>query len=208
MHVGYARVSTKDQTVDWQVDALTQAGCTKVYTEVISGTCAERPVLEQLLETLRAGDVLVIWKLDRLGRSLTHLLAIVTALITRQIGLKSLNDPIDTTTPQGRLIFNLFASLAEFEREVMRERTQAGLSAARARGRLGGRPKGLPHKAEATAYAAETLYREGRLSAQDIADKLHISKTTLYAYLRARGVLIGTSRGQPGTPHTTPVQGT
>lgn len=205
MHVGYARVSTKDQTVDLQVDALTQAGCTKVYTEVISGASAERPVLKQLLETLRAGDVLVIWKLDRLGRSLTHLLAIVTALMTRQIGLKSLHDPIDTTTPQGRLIFNVFASLAEFEREVMRERTQAGLSAARARGRLGGRPKGLPHKAEATAYAAETLYREGRLRAQDIADKLHISKTTLYAYLRARGVPIGTSRGQPGTPHTTPV---
>jgi DNA invertase Pin-like site-specific DNA recombinase len=205
MHVGYARVSTKDQTIDLQVDALTRAGCTKVYTEVISGARAERPVLEQLLETLRAGDVLVIWKLDRLGRSLTHLLAIVTALITRQIGLKSLNDPIDTTTPQGRLIFNLFASLAEFEREVIRERTQAGLSAARARGRLGGRPKGLPHKAEGTAYAAETLYREGRLSAQDIADKLHISKTTLYAYLRARGVPIGTSRGQPGTPHNIPV---
>jgi DNA invertase Pin-like site-specific DNA recombinase len=181
MHVGYARVSTKDQTIDLQVDALTQAGCTNVYTEVISGARAERPILAQLFETLRAGDVLVIWKLDRLGRSLTHLLEIVTALMTRQIGLKSLNDPIDTTTPQGRLIFNLFASLAEFEREVMRERTQAGLSAARARGRMGGRPKGIPHKAEATAYAAETLYREGRLSAQDIADKLHISKTTLLA---------------------------
>ena len=205
MHVGYARVSTKDQTVDLQVDALTQAGCTNVYTEVISGARADRPILAQVLEMLRAGDVLVIWKLDRLGRSLTHLLAIVTDLITRQIGLKSLNDPIDTTTPQGRLIFNLFASLAEFEREVIRERTQAGLSAARARGRLGGRPKGLPHKAEATAYAAETLYQEGRLSAQDIADKLHISKTTLYAYLRARGGPIGTSRANPGTPHTTPV---
>ena len=203
MHVGYARVSTKDQTVDLQVDALTQAGCTKVYTEVISGARADRPILAQVLETLRAGDVLVIWKLDRLGRSLTHLLEIVTALMARQIGLKSLNDPIDTTTPQGRLIFNLFASLAEFEREVMRERTQAGLSAARARGRLGGRPKGIPRKAEATAYAAETLYREGRLSAQDIADKLHISKSTLYAYLHARSVPIGASRGQPGPPPTT-----
>jgi DNA invertase Pin-like site-specific DNA recombinase len=208
MHVGYARISTKDQTVDLQVDALTQVGCTKVYTEVISGARVERPVLEQLLETMRAGDVLVIWKLDRFGRSLTHLLAIVTDLITRQVGLKSLNDPIDTTTPQGRLIFNLFASLAEFEREVIRERIQAGLSAARARWRLGGRPKGLPRRAEATAYAAETLYREGRLSAQDIADKLHISKSTLYAYLRARGVPIGTSRGQPGTPHNIPVEGT
>jgi DNA invertase Pin-like site-specific DNA recombinase len=203
MHVGYARVSTREQTIDLQVDALTQAGCTNVYTEVISGVRADRPILAQVLEMVRAGDVLVIWKLDRLGRSLTHLLTIVTDLMTRQVGLKSLNDPIDTTTPQGRLIFNLFASLAEFEREVIRERTQAGLSAARARGRLGGRPKGLPRKAEATAYAAETLYREGRLSAQDIANKLHISKSTLYAYLRARGVPIGTARGQPGTPPTT-----
>jgi DNA invertase Pin-like site-specific DNA recombinase len=206
MHVGYARVSTREQTINLQVDALTQAGCTKVYTEVISGARADRPILAQVLEMLRAGDVLVIWKLDRLGRSFTHLLTIVTDLMTRQVGLKSLNDPIDTTTPQGRLILNLFASLAEFEREVIRERTQAGLSAARARGRRGGRPKGLPRKAEATAYAAETLYREGRLSAQEIADKLHISKSTLYAYLRARGVPIGTSRGHPGTPPpTTPV---
>jgi DNA invertase Pin-like site-specific DNA recombinase len=205
MHVGYARVSTKEQTIDLQVDALTQAGCTNVYTEVISGARADRPILAQVLEMLRAGDVLVIWKLDRLGRSLTHLLTIVTDLMTRQVGLKSLNDPLDTTTPQGRLIFNLFASLAEFEREVIRERTQAGLSAARARGRLGGRPKGLPRKAEATAYAAETLYREGRLSAQDIADKLHISKSTLYAYLRARGVPIGTARHQPTPPTTTPL---
>jgi DNA invertase Pin-like site-specific DNA recombinase len=203
MHVGYARVSTRESTIDLQVDALTQAGYTKVYTEVISGARAEGPILAQVLEMLRASDVLVIWKLDRLGRSLTHLLTIVTDLMTRQVGLKSLHDPIDTTTPQGRLIFNLFASLAEFEREVIRERTRAGLSAARARGRRGGRPKGLPRKAEATAYAAETLYREGRLSAQDIADKLHISKSTLYAYLRARGVPIGTSRGQSGTPPTT-----
>jgi DNA invertase Pin-like site-specific DNA recombinase len=205
MHIGYARVSTKDQTLDLQVDALTQAGCTKVYTEVISGARAERPVLAQLLDSLRAGDVLVIWKLDRLGRTLKHLLEIVTALMTRQVGLKSLNDPIDTTTPQGRLVFSLFASLAEFEREVIRERTQAGLSAARARGRKGGRPKGLPRKAESTAYAAETLYREGQLSVQDIADKLHISKSTLYAYLRARGVPIGTARNLPSTPHTIPI---
>jgi DNA invertase Pin-like site-specific DNA recombinase len=197
MHVGYARVSTREQTIDLQVDALTQAGCTKVYTEVISGARAERPILAQVLEMLRAGDVLVIWKLDRLGRSLTHLLTIVTDLMTRQVGLKSLNDPIDTTTPQGRLIFNLFASLAEFEREVIRERTQAGLSAARARGRLGGRPKGLPRKAEATAYAAETLYREGRLSTQDIADKLHISKSTLMP-ICARAVC------RSGPPATSP----
>jgi DNA invertase Pin-like site-specific DNA recombinase len=149
-----------------------------------------------VLETLRTGDVLVIWKRDRLGRSLTHLLAIVTDLMTRQVGLKSLNDPIDTATPQGRLIVNLFASLAEFEREVVRERTQAGLSAARARGRTGGRPKGIPWKAEATAYAAETLYREGRLSAQGIADSCTSPRAPCMP-ICARGVPIGTPRGQP-----------
>ena len=130
MKIGYARVSTRDQKADLQVDALKQAG--------------------------------VIWKLDRLGRSLKHLVELVGELAERKVGLQSLNDPIDTTHAQGRLVFNLFASLAEFERELIRERTQAGLSAARARGRIGGRPKGLPAKAEATAMAAETLYREGR----------------------------------------------
>jgi DNA invertase Pin-like site-specific DNA recombinase len=133
MKAGYARVSTKEQTVDLQVDALKKAGCTTVYTEIMSGTRAERPILGKLLENLRTGDVLVVWKLDRLGRSLKHLIEVVNELMTRKIGLKSLNDPIDTTTPQGRLTFNLFASLAEFERDVIRERTQAGLSAARSR---------------------------------------------------------------------------
>jgi DNA invertase Pin-like site-specific DNA recombinase len=191
MKAGYARVSTKDQTVDLQVDALKKAGCTKVYTEVMSGTHAERPILSKLLENLRTGDVLVIWKLDRLGRSLKHLIEVANELMTRKIGLKSLNDPIDTTTPQGRLTFNLFASLAEFERDVIRERTHAGLSAARARGRKGGRPKGVPSNAESTACAAETLYREGKLSSQEIAGKLQISKSTLYSYLRHRRVPIG-----------------
>jgi DNA invertase Pin-like site-specific DNA recombinase len=194
MNLGYARVSTKDQAVDLQVDALTQAGCAKVYTEVISGARAHRPVLEGLLERLRAGDVLVIWKLDRLGRSLPHLIELMNGLTARKVGLKSLNDPLDTTTSHGRLILNLFASLAEFERDLLRERTQAGLSAARARGRKGGRPKGIPRAAQSTAYVAETLYREGQLSACQIAEKLHISKSTLYAYLRHRGVAIGTYR--------------
>jgi len=194
MKAGYARVSTKDQTVDLQVDALKKAGCAKVYTEVMNGSRAERPILSKVLEHLRAGDVLVIWKLDRLGRSLKHLIEVVNELMTRKIGLKSLNDPIDTTTPQGRLIFNLFASLSEFERDVIRERTQAGLSAARARGRNGGRPKGLPSRAEPTACAAETLYREGKLSTREIAARLQISKSTLYSYLRHRGVPIGVYR--------------
>ena len=130
---------------------------------------------------------------DRLGRSLAHLVETVNSLAARGIGLKSLNDPIDTSTSQGRLVFNLFASLAEFERDLIRERTQAGISAARARGRKGGRPKGLPSKALSTASAAETLYREGKLTAQQIADQLHISKSTLYSYLRHRGVPVGTS---------------
>ncbi len=144
-----------------------------------------------MLVHVRPGDTVVIWKLDRLGRSLKHLVELVGELAERKVGLQSLNDPIDTTHAQGRLVFNLFASLAEFERELIRERTQAGLSAARSRGRIGGRPKGLPAKAEATAMAAETLYREGRLSVSAIGEKLHISKSTLYSYLRYRGVEIG-----------------
>ena len=191
MKAGYARVSTKDQGIDLQVDALKKAGCTEVYTEVMSGTRAERPILSKLLENLRTGDVLVIWKLDRLGRSLKDLIEVVNELMTRKIDLKSLNDPIDTTTSQGQLTFNLFASLAEFERDVIRERTQTGLSAARARGPKGGRPKGVPSSAESTACAAETLYREGKLSSREIAGKLQISKSTLYSYLRHRRVPIG-----------------
>lgn len=190
MKIGYVRVSTKEQSFDLQIDALQQAGCEKLYREVVSGARTERPGLDQVVDRLRAGDVLVIWKLDRLGRSLKHLVELVNTLRERGIGLQSLNDPIDTTTPQGRLSFNLFASLAEFERDLIRERTQAGLSAARARGRNGGRPKGLSAQAEATACAAETLYRERQLSVRQIAARLSIAKSTLYAYLRHRGVPI------------------
>lgn len=192
MKIGYARVSTRDQKADLQVDALKQAGCERIYQDIASGAKSARPELDKLLAHVRPGDAVVIWKLDRLGRSLKHLVELVGELAERKVGLQSLNDPIDTTHAQGRLVFNLFASLAEFERELIRERTQAGLSAARARGRIGGRPKGLPAKAEATAMAAETLYREGRLSVSAIGEKLHISKSTLYCYLRHRGVDIGT----------------
>ena len=190
MKIGYARVSTKDQNFGLQIDALQKAGCEKLYREVVSGARTERPVLDRVVDSLRTGDVLVIWKLDRLGRLLKHLVELVNTLRERGVGLQSLNDPIDTTTPQGRLSFNLFASLAEFERDLIRERTQAGLSAARARGRNGGRPKGLSAQAEATACAAETLYLERKLSVRQVADRLGISKSTLYAYLRYRGVAI------------------
>lgn len=191
MKIGYARVSTRDQKADLQVDALKAAGCERIYQDVASGAKTARPALDELLGQLRAGDVLVIWKLDRMGRSLKHLVELVGSLVERKVGLLSLNDPIDTTNAQGRFVFNLFASLAEFERELIRERTSAGLTAARARGRVGGRPKGLSPQAEATALAAETLYRERKLSVAAIAQKLHVSKSTLYSYLRHRGVEVG-----------------
>lgn len=194
MRIGYARVSTKDQSLDLQVDALKDAGCEQVFQEVASGANTARPALDDLLSRLRAGDVLVIWKLDRLGRSLKHLVMLTADLLERDIGLISLNDPIDTTTPQGRLVFNIFASLAEFERELIRERTRAGLKAARARGRKGGRPKGLSKEAKQKAMAAETLYREGQLTVREICDQLGISKPTLYAYLDHRNVETGSGR--------------
>ncbi len=199
MDIGYARVSTREQNLDLQVDALRSAGCGKIYQEVVSGAKADRPVLDALLGDLRQGDVLVIWKLDRLGRSLRHLVELATALLEKGVGLKSINDPIDTTTSSGRLTFNLFACLSEFERDLIRERTQAGLTAARARGRLGGRPKGLSPEAQKTAWAAETLYRERSLSVREIADKLGIAKSTLYEYLRHRGVPISPQRSAKAT---------
>jgi DNA invertase Pin-like site-specific DNA recombinase len=191
MKLGYARVSTKDQHLELQIDALTKAGGEKIYQDIASGARTERPALNEMINNLRPGDVLVIWKLDRLGRSLNHLIGLVNDLMKKNIGLQSLHDPIDTTTAQGRLSFNLFASLAEFERDLIRERTQTGLSAARARGRNGGRPKGIPQKAEATACAAETLYKEGWLSVNEISEKLGIAKSTLYAFLRHRGITLG-----------------
>ena len=196
MKIGYARVSTRDQSFDLQTDALEQAGCEQIYQEVVSGVKSQRKVLDNLLQSIRPGDVLVVWKLDRLGRSLRHLVELVNDLVSRGVGLQSLNDPIDTTTSQGRLVFNLFACLAEFERDLLMERTQAGLKAARARGRKGGRPKGIPKGSLPTAIAAETLYREGRLSVKQISEKLGISKSTLYKYLRYREVPIGPYRSQ------------
>lgn len=188
MIIGYARVSTKDQNLDLQLDALQKEKCDRVYKEVISGAKSERPILQDMLTQVRPGDVIVIWKLDRLGRSLRNLVDIVGQLIKQEVGLRSLNDNIDTTTPQGRLTFNIFASLAEFERDLISERTKAGLESARARGRLGGKPKGLSKEAEATACAAETLYKEGKLSVNQISKQLGIAKNTLYKYLRHRNV--------------------
>ena len=138
--LGYARVSTAGQQPQLQVDALDRAGCYRVFTETASGARTDRPTLEQVLDQLRPGDTLVAWKLDRLGRSLRHLVDTVTSLAERGVGFRSLQEAIDTTTPGGKLVFHVFAALAEFERDLIRERTAAGLAAARARGRHGGRP--------------------------------------------------------------------
>ena len=142
MRIGYARVSTSDQKLDLQMDALRDAGCDRLFTDMISGAKTARPGLEQTLTACRQGDTLVVWKLDRLGRSLPHLVQTVHDLGQRGVGFQSLQENIDTTSSNGRLVFNLFATLAEFERDVIRERTRAGLTAARARGRKGGRPRG------------------------------------------------------------------
>ena len=153
MLIGYARVSTSDQRLDLQQDALRGAGCERIFTDIVSGAKTERLGLTAALDACRAGDILVVWKLDRLGRSLAHLVATVEDLAGRSVGFRSLQEQLDTTTAGGKLIFHLFASLAEFERDLIRERTHAGLTAARARGRNGGRPKGVDEKKRKAAVA-------------------------------------------------------
>ena len=180
MRIGYARVSTLEQNLDLQEDALKAAGCEKVYTDKTGGTKAERPGLERALADLRPGDRLVVWKLDRLGRSLRHLIETVTDLSDRGVGFQSLQEAIDTTTSGGKLIFHVFGALAEFERDIIRERTLAGLAAARARGRKGGRPRHLDDKKK---RHAAMLHSDPTNSVKDICRTLGISKATLYRYL-------------------------
>jgi len=191
MKIGYARVSTTDQNLDLQLSALMFAGCEKIFQEKISGTKTDRPELQKMLEQLREGDEVVVWKLDRLGRSLSHLIQLVTGFSDKGVSFSSVQDKIDTGSPAGKLIFHIFCSLAEFEREQTLERTMAGLKEARSQGRTGGRPKGLSKEAEKTARVAESLYRERQYSIEEIARQLSLSKVTLYKYLRTRGIQIG-----------------
>jgi DNA invertase Pin-like site-specific DNA recombinase len=180
MLIGYARVSTYDQTLNLQQDALTKAGCSKIFTDTASGAKAERKGLEEAFSYIRAGDTLVVWRLDRLGRSLRDLIATMTSLEERRIGFKSLTENIDTTTSGGKLIFHIFGALAEFERNLIRERTQAGLTAAHARGKKGGRPRALTAR---QLGIAQDLY-EKRHPIADICRTLKISRATLYRSLK------------------------
>ena len=185
MLVGYARVSTHEQTLALQQDALQQAGCERVFTDTISGTkwtAPERVGLTEALTFMRPGDTLVVWKLDRLGRSLQHLIETMTLLQERGIGFRSLTEQIDTTSSGGKLIFHVFGALAEFEHDLIRERTQAGLQAARARGRQGGRPRRLDAKKLKLLHA---LHADKSNSVADILRTLQISKSTFYRYLKA-----------------------
>ncbi|WP_374091084.1 recombinase family protein [Methylomicrobium lacus] len=180
MLVGYARVSTQDQNPDLQLDALKVAGCEKMFVEKASGAQRDRPELLAALDYLRAGDCLVVWKLDRLARSLKQLIETVELLESRSIGLRSLTEAIDTTTAGGKLVFHVFGALAEFERSIIRERTKAGLEAARARGKKGGRPPALVAKDLA---AAKAMLSDPEITMEEVAKRLRVAPSTLYRHL-------------------------
>lgn len=179
--LGYARVSTTDQDARLQLDALTTAGCYRIFTDTASGAFESRPELEKLLDQIRPGDTLVVWRLDRLGRSIRHLINHMDALQQQGIEFKSLQENIDTSSSGGRLVFNIFASLAEFERDLIRERTNAGLVAARARGRTGGRPSSLSRDKLRTA---KRLYEQKDMTVAQIGEVLGVSRSTVYRALK------------------------
>lgn len=181
MMIGYARVSTQGQHDTLQTDALKAAGCHRIYTDHASGARASRPELDRMLEALREGDIVVVWKLDRLGRSVQNLVDLMSRFQRVGVGFRSLTEQMDTTTPGGILIFNLFAALAQFERDLIKERTNAGLQAARARGRTGGRPKSLT----STDVAMITqLYNAKTITVKEIATRFGVSRSTIYKALQ------------------------
>jgi DNA invertase Pin-like site-specific DNA recombinase len=180
--IGYARISTGDQNLQSQIDELESSNCVHVFSDIVSGAKSERPGLNECLTTLREGDTLVVWRLDRLGRSMSHLVSIIYDLKSKGIGFKSLHDGvIDTTSASGELVFNIFAALAQFERELIRERTRSGLSAARSRGIVGGR-KPLPPD-DPKVLSAKKLHADKNMKINDICKTLNISRATLYRYI-------------------------
>jgi DNA invertase Pin-like site-specific DNA recombinase len=182
MLIGYARVSTVDQNLGLQRNALTEAGCTRLFTEQLSGAVTDRPELQQALQFARSGDTLVVWKLDRLARSVKQLIDTVEKLRTRGIGFRSLTEALDTTTAQGRLVFHMFSALAEFERSLILERTRAGLAAARRRGLTGGRP---PKLSAEDIEVAKTMLANPDIGVTNIAHRLGVSPATLYRHIPA-----------------------
>jgi DNA invertase Pin-like site-specific DNA recombinase len=179
MKIGYIRVSTQEQNLNLQRDALQKAGCSRIFEDTMSGTIDARPGLQQALAFARAGDTIVVWRLDRLGRSLRHLIDVAADLEKRGIGLCSLTESIDTSSAGGRLIFNIFGSLAEFERCLIRDRTLAGLAAARARGRVGGRPSAFD---ERKLSLAKMMLKENT-PVRDICEALGVSRSSFYRNL-------------------------
>jgi DNA invertase Pin-like site-specific DNA recombinase len=182
--IGYARVSTRGQDLALQLEELTACGCARIFQDVGSGTIRRRPQLDACLEYLRPGDTLVVWRLDRLGRSLRHLIEVVAGLETAGVAFRSLRESMDTRTAAGRLQLHMFGALAEFERELIRERSQAGREVARAAGRLGGRPRKMTDEKRETALA---MRERGDMTMSQIARALEVGRTTLYAYLEPIG---------------------
>jgi DNA invertase Pin-like site-specific DNA recombinase len=180
MLIGYARISTNEQNLNLQTDALTKAGCEKIFTDTASGAKSDRTGLTEAINFMRKGDTLCVWKLDRLGRSLKHLIETVLALQALGKGFCSLQENIDTTTSGGKLFFHIFGALAEFERDIIRERTRAGLASARSRGRLGGRPSIMNSK---KLKMATSLYADGETQVGEICETLGISRATFYRHL-------------------------
>src|SRR5438270_98601 len=194
MKIGYVRVSKQEQNEELQIDALKEAGCDKWFVDKMTGSKAERKGLTEALAYLRPGDTFVVWKLDRAGRSLTHLIELLKGLKARGIEFISLTEQIDTTTPGGKLIFHLMGALAEFERDLIRERTNAGLAAARSRGRTGGRPPVKAFRNPASLAIARNLYHTTKTPIDDICRQFNISRPTLYRY-------VGTKRTAASTEH-------
>lgn len=186
MLIGYARVSTADQSLDLQLDALHDAGCERFFEDVASGAKTDRPDLRRAIDYAREGDVLVVWRLDRFGRSLKDLIHNVGELQDKGVGFRSLTEGIDTTTPTGTLVFHIFGALAEFERELIRERTHAGLRAARARGRKGGRK---PKMTKRKVKAASKLLADPETSIDAVCETIGVSRATLYRYVAPDGAV-------------------
>lgn len=178
--IGYARISTSDQSTDLQRDALLAAGCTRIFSDEMSGSRADRPGLSQALEYAREGDTLVVWRLDRVGRSVSHLIEVVGELERRGVALQSLNEQIDTSTSSGKLVFHVFSAIAEFERNLIRERVSAGLAAARKRGRIGGRPKAVDAAKARSIRAMKSL----GLTTSEILESAQISRATLFRFYK------------------------